>query len=106
LDGGVQIVKPTFVRSVLCFERRLKPYKKMRGENNVKKEEAKQEEKQENLLLKLCGNDAKLYEFLGEYLLEHPSAGIAQKGFDTLIEDAEKSGNFRTEVDKAIFEVS
>ena len=72
----------------------------------AKKEETKQGEKQESLLKDLCGNDARLYDFLGEYLLEHPLEGISQKSLDILTAEAEKSGNFRPAVDKAIFEGS
>jgi len=74
-----------------------------------KKKEKKEEEKieikkEEDLLKELCGDDAKLYDFLGYYLLVDPLAGISQKDIDTLTEEAEKSGNFRPAVDKAIFE--
>jgi len=72
----------------------------------AKKEETKQGETQESLLKDLCGNDARLYDFLGEYLLEHPLEGTSQKSLDILTEEAEKSGNFRPAVDKAIFEGS
>jgi hypothetical protein len=72
----------------------------------AKNKEEKQEVKQESLLSELCGNDSKLYEFLGEYLLEHPLEGISKKDLESLMEEAEKSGNFRPAVDKAIFECS
>jgi hypothetical protein len=72
----------------------------------VKNKEEKQEVKQESLLTELCGNDAKMYEFLGEYLLEHPIEGISKKDLESLMAEAEKSGNFRPAVDKAIFECS
>jgi len=70
-----------------------------------KKEEEK-EEKEENLLKELCGDDAKLYVFLGYTLLLNPLEGISKKGLDILTEEAEKSGDFRPAVDKAIFEAT
>ncbi len=33
-----------------------------------KKKEEKKEEKEENLLKELCGDDAKLYDFLSSYM--------------------------------------
>jgi hypothetical protein len=71
-----------------------------------KKEEKKQEKKEESLLKELCGDDAKLYDFLSKYIYEKPLAAISQKGLDILTEEAEKSGNFRPAVDKAIFEAA
>lgn len=66
----------------------------------------KEEEKEENLLKELCGDDAKLYAFLGQYLYMTPLAAISKKELDILTEEAEKSGNFRPAVDKAIFEAA
>jgi hypothetical protein len=63
----------------------------------------KEEEKEENLLEELCGGDAKLYDFLRNYLYETPLAAISKKDLDILTEEAKKSGNFRPAVDKAIF---
>ena len=71
-----------------------------------KKEEKKEEEKEESLLKELCGDDAKLYDFLSNYLYEHPLAAISKKDLDILTEEAEKIGNFRPAVDKAIFEAA
>ena len=72
-----------------------------------KKKEEKVEEKIEGDLLKeLCEDDVGLYNFLGNNLLVDPLAGISKKDIDILIEEAEKSGNFRPAVDKAIFEGS
>jgi len=71
-----------------------------------KKEEKKEEEKEESLLKELCGDDAKLYDFLSSYLYEHPLAAISKKDLDILTEEAEKIGNFRPAVDKAIFEAA
>jgi hypothetical protein len=71
-----------------------------------KKEEEKEEEKEESLLKELCGDDAKLYDFLSSYLCVDPSAAISKKGLDILTEEGEKSGDFRPAVDKAIFEGS
>jgi hypothetical protein len=71
-----------------------------------KKKEEKKEEKEESLLKELCGDDAKLYDFLSYYMYEHPLAAISKKDLDILTEEAEKSGNFRPAVDKAIFEAA
>jgi hypothetical protein len=71
-----------------------------------KKEEEKKEEKEESLLKELCGDDAKLYEFLSYYMYEHPLAAISQKDLDILIGEAEKGGNFRPATDKALFEAA
>jgi len=71
-----------------------------------KKKEEKKEEKEESLLKELCGDDARLYDFLSNYMYEHPLAAISKKDLDILTEEAEKSGNFRPAVDKAIFEAA
>ncbi|MBA7642719.1 hypothetical protein ES703_50427 [subsurface metagenome] len=71
-----------------------------------KKKEEKKEEKEESLLKELCGDDAKLYDFLSNYLYLNPLAAIPKKDLDILTEEAEKSGNFRPAVDKAIFEAA
>ncbi|OGO32336.1 MAG: hypothetical protein A2Z29_02540 [Chloroflexi bacterium RBG_16_56_11] len=71
-----------------------------------KKKEEKEEEKEESLLKELCRDDAKLYDFLSNYLLINPLAGISKEGLDILTAKGEKSGNFRPAVDKAIFEGS
>ena len=71
-----------------------------------KKKEEKKEEKEESLLKELCGDDAKLYDFLSYYMYENPLAAISKKDLDILTEEAEKSGDFRPAVDKAIFEAA
>jgi len=71
-----------------------------------KKKEEKKEEKEESLLKELCGDDAKLYDFLSKYMYENPLAAISKKDLDVLTEEAEKSGIFRPAVDKAIFEAA
>jgi hypothetical protein len=73
-----------------------------------KKEKKKEEkeEKEEGLLKELCGDDAKLYDFLSSYLYLNPLAAISKKDLDILTEEAEKSGDFRPAVDKAIFEAA
>jgi hypothetical protein len=58
-----------------------------------KKKEEKKEEKEESLLKELCGDDAKLYNFLSNYLYLNPLAAISKKDLDILTEEAEKSGN-------------
>ncbi len=69
-----------------------------------KKEEKKEEVKEEDLLKELCGDDAKLYDFLSNYLFLDPLAAISKKSLDILTEEGVKSGDFRPAVDKAIFE--
>jgi hypothetical protein len=69
-----------------------------------KKEEQKGEEKEVSLLKELCGDDAKLYDFLSSNLCVDPLAAISKKGLDILTGEAEKSGDFGPAVDKAIFE--
>jgi hypothetical protein len=71
-----------------------------------KKKKKKEEEKEESLLTELCGDDAKLYDFLNYYLYLNPLAAISKKDLDILTEEAEKSGNFGQAVDKAIFEAA
>ena len=71
-----------------------------------KKAKKKEEEKEVSLLKELCGDDAELYNFLTNYLCVNPLAAISQKDLDILTEEAEKSGNFRPAVDKAIFEAA
>jgi len=71
-----------------------------------KKREEKKEEKEESLLKELCGDDAKLYDVLSNYIYEKPFAAISKKDLDSLTEEAEKSANFRPAVDKAIFEAA
>jgi hypothetical protein len=71
-----------------------------------KKEKKKEEKKEESLLKELCGDDLKLYDCLSGYMYENPLAAISKKDLDILTEEAEKSGNFRPAVDKAIFEAA
>jgi hypothetical protein len=70
------------------------------------RKEEKKEEKEESLLKELCGDDAKLHDFLSNYIYLNPLAAISKKDLDILTEEAEKSGNFRPAVDKAIFEAA
>jgi aspartate beta-hydroxylase len=69
-----------------------------------KKQEEPKKEKEESLLKELCRNDAKLYNFACNNMYENPLTAISEKDLDTLIIEAEKSGNFGPAVDKAIFE--
>ena len=71
-----------------------------------KKEEKKEEKQEESLLKEVCGDDAKLYDFLSLYLYMNPLAAISKKDLDILTEEAEKSGDFKPAVDKAIFEAA
>jgi hypothetical protein len=81
-------------------------WKRKEEKKGEKKGEEKGEEKQESLLKELCGDDAKLYGLLSNYLKLDPSAAISKKGLDILIEEGERSGNFRPAVDKVLFEGS
>jgi hypothetical protein len=71
-----------------------------------KKKDVIEEKKEESLLMELCGDDAKLYDFLSHYLCLDPLAAISKKDLDILTEEAEKSGDFSPAVDKAIFEAA
>ena len=51
------------------------------------------EEKEETLLQELCRGDAKLYDFLSNYLYFNPLAAISKEDLDTLTEEAERSGD-------------
>jgi hypothetical protein len=74
------------------------------------------EEKEENWLRQLCGDDAKLYDFLASCLYFDPMAAIPKEDLGILIEEAEKSvkdekyqeaiWKYRFVVDKAIFEAT
>jgi hypothetical protein len=66
----------------------------------------KKEGKEESLLAELCRDDAQLYDFLSNYLYFNPLEAISKKDLAILTEEAEKSGNFRPAVDKAIFEAA
>ena len=63
-----------------------------------------EEAKGTNLLKELCGDDARLCEFLSSTLFENPLVAISATDLDTLIGEAERSGNYRSALDKAIFE--
>jgi hypothetical protein len=80
---------------------RKKEEKKEKKENKENKEK-----KEESLLKELCADDAKLYDFLSMYMYMNPLAAISKEDLDILTEEAEKSGNFRPAVDKAIFEAA
>jgi len=74
--------------------------------NKREEKEEKTEGKEKTLLQELCGDDADLYDFLRNYLYFNPLAAVSEKDLDILTGEAEKSGNFRQAVDKAIFEAS
>ena len=59
-----------------------------------------------NLLKELCGDDARLYDVLSNFLYSKPLMAISKKDLDILIVEAEKSGNFKLVAEKAIFEAS
>ena len=65
------------------------------------------EEKQVRISLKeLCGDDAKLYDCLSNFLYENPSMVMSEGDIETLVQEAEKSGKFGLALDKAIFKAS
>jgi hypothetical protein len=49
-----------------------------------KKEDKKEDKKEESLLKELCGDDAKLYNFLSNYLYLNPLAAISKKDLETI----------------------
>jgi len=71
-----------------------------------KKEEPVEEKKEGGLLEELCGDDVKLYGFLSMHLLLNPLSGLSNKDLDILTEEAEKSGDYREAINKAIFEAT
>ena len=80
---------------------------KEEGEKGEEKKEVKKEGKQEESLLKeLCGEDTKLHDVLSNYLYINPLTAISSKDLATLIVEAEKSGDYKQAVDKAIFEAA
>jgi hypothetical protein len=75
------------------------------------------EKKEKDWLRELCGDDAKLYDFLSSKLYLDPLAAISKEGLETLIEEAERESindenyqkamsRYRLVVDKAIFEAT
>jgi hypothetical protein len=77
---------------------------------------SKKEEKEEDLLKVLCGNDTELYSLLSRYLYADPSVAVFKRDLGVLIEDAEKSLNeenyreamakYQLTVDKAVFDAT
>jgi len=75
----------------------------------------KKEEKEEDLLKELCGDDAELYDFLARTLYLDPIAAIPKKDLELLLEEAETSikdvnlkaiQKYRAVMDKAILEAT
>ena len=75
------------------------------------------EKKETDWLRELCGDDAKLYDFLARNLYVHPLAAISKESLEILIEEAERESinvenyqkamsKYRLVVDKAIFEAT
>jgi hypothetical protein len=64
------------------------------------------EAQQADILKELCGDDGGLREFLSCNLYENPLVAISEKDLDALIQEAEKSGDYRQALDKAVFEGS
>ncbi len=63
-----------------------------------------QGQRERTLLQELCGTDAALYACLSTRLYFSPLEVISKKDFDILAAEAERSGDFRPPLDKAIFE--
>jgi len=61
---------------------------------------------QQSLLEQLCGADKPLYSVLSTYLYFRPQDAVSRKDLAALIEEGERSGDFRPAVDKVIFEGS
>jgi len=68
--------------------------------------EPEDEGRQQTLLEEICGADKPLGAVLRWYLYHKPLEAISKKDLDTLIGEAEESGDFRLAIDKAIFEGS
>lgn len=82
-------------------------WKRKKEEKGEEKKEVKKEGKQEESLLKeLCGDDTKLHDVLANYLYINPLTAISKKDLNILTEEAEKSGDYKQAVDKAIFEAA
>ncbi len=71
-----------------------------------KKKKEEKEEKEEDLLKELCRDDEGLFDFLKGYMYVDPLAAVSKESLEILIKEAEKSGNYRQAVDKAIFEAT
>jgi hypothetical protein len=77
---------------------------------------SKKEEKEEDLLKELCGNDARLYDLLSRTLYADPIAAISKRDLAILIEEVETSikdenyedalRKYQLVMDKAIFEAT
>jgi len=59
-----------------------------------------------SLLQELCGADEALYALLSSYLYYSPLAAIPKKDLDSLLVEAERTGDYRQAIDKAIFEAT
>lgn len=66
----------------------------------------KEEKQQKTLLEELCKGDKALLDILSAYLYHKPQAAISKKELGVLVAEAERSGDFRRAIDKAIFEGS
>jgi hypothetical protein len=77
---------------------------------------SKKEEKHEDLLKALCGNDAELYQLLGRYLYVNPTVAAFKSDLGILTENAEKCTNeenyreamekYQVALGKAIFDAT
>jgi len=75
------------------------------------------EKEEKDWLRELCGDDAKLYDFLAGKLYRNPLAALSKEGLDILVGEAERESindenyqkamsKYKLVVDKAIFEAS
>ena len=59
-----------------------------------------------SVLRKVCGSDDELYGFTSSYLCVNPLATVSSETLDDLMKEAEKSGDYRPALGKALFEAS
>ena len=71
-----------------------------------KQEVATEEVKEPTLLHTLCGDEPELLSFASGYLCINPLTAISAKSLEILMDEAEKNGDYRPALDKAIFEAT
>ena len=64
-----------------------------------KQEVATEEVKEANLLQTLCGNESELYNFASGHLCVNPMTAISTKSLEVLMDEAEKTGDYRPALD-------
>jgi hypothetical protein len=73
---------------------------------NKERRKRRRRGERENLVGGVVRRRCRIIRFSQNYLYFNPLAAISKKDLDILTEEAEKSGNFRPAVDKAIFEAA